>query len=360
MAAITVALALLCAFFAAAWVVVAFHEIGKRLSRREDRRALELPGPDRRRELEATERRDAPEALRDVPADAPETSSPDESVEPSPSSIVLVPSSTPVPDERALGIADGRTPRFRRRGPEHPIVFAHGILGFDSIGVGALRTDYFRGARERIGRLGTPVHVLRLSPLGTIATRARQLARQIESLPYPRVNIVAHSMGGLDARFAIAHLGLGPRVASLTTIGTPHRGTPIADAGLSIVPVFGPGRAALGMSRFSIEAFRDLTTGRMDEFNAAVGDAVSVDYFSVLAVPRRGVRGVHTLLIAPYLYLRAAWGRNDGLVPASSQVWGEIMDEIDTDHWGQVGWSGRFDSARFYESVALDLSSRGH
>src|SRR5207249_8887306 len=45
------------------------------------------------------------------------------------------------------------------------------------------------------------------------------------------VNIVAHSMGGLDARYAISQLGLGGRVASLITIGTPHLGTPLADAG---------------------------------------------------------------------------------------------------------------------------------
>lgn len=45
-----------------------------------------------------------------------------------------------------------------------------------------------------------------------------------------RLNIIAHSMGGLDARYyAISWLGLAERVASLTTIGIPHLGTPLAD-----------------------------------------------------------------------------------------------------------------------------------
>ena len=40
-----------------------------------------------------------------------------------------------------------------------------------------------------------------------------------------KVNIIAHSLGGLDARQMLTHLGMGSRVASLTTVGTPHRGT---------------------------------------------------------------------------------------------------------------------------------------
>jgi triacylglycerol lipase len=84
--------------------------------------------------------------------------------------------------------------------------------------------------RERLEALGYDVHLARLSPTGSVSLRAAQLARQVESIRAERVNIIAHSMGGLDARYAITHLGLHSRVASLTTIGTPHHGTPIADS----------------------------------------------------------------------------------------------------------------------------------
>ena len=117
------------------------------------------------------------------------------------------------------------TPRATR----HPILLAHGYFGFDRIGVGQLRQEYFRGVRARLEALGYSVIVTRVAPVGSIGLRAAQLARQIASLRVPRVNIIAHSMGGLDARLAIARFGLAERVASLTTIGTPHHGTPLAE-----------------------------------------------------------------------------------------------------------------------------------
>ena len=63
--------------------------------------------------------------------------------------------------------------------------------------------------------------------------RGEQLAAAIlRQVPgAEREHIIAHSMGGLDARHAIAHVpGLAGRVATLVTIGTPHRGSPVADA----------------------------------------------------------------------------------------------------------------------------------
>src|SRR5690606_21994510 len=48
------------------------------------------------------------------------------------------------------------------------------------------------------------------------------------------VNLFAHSMGGLDSRFLISSLGYGDRVASLTTLSTPHRGTAVADMALGL------------------------------------------------------------------------------------------------------------------------------
>jgi triacylglycerol lipase len=170
--------------------------------------------------------------------------------------------------------------------------------------------------------------------------RAQQLATQIEQLGCERVNIVAHSMGGLDARYAIACLGMAPRIASLTTIGTPHRGTPLANLG-------------------ALAAIRDLTPRRMAAFNLAVDDAPGVAYGCILTTARGGMSGVSTLLVPGYLFLRRQAGDNDGVVPASSQLWGTVWGEIDADHFGAVGWSSAFDAAAFYERLAWDLGQRG-
>lgn len=45
----------------------------------------------------------------------------------------------------------------------------------------------------------------------------------VEETGCGKVNIIAHSKGGLDSRYAISNLGAAPMVASLTTINTPHR-----------------------------------------------------------------------------------------------------------------------------------------
>jgi hypothetical protein len=52
-------------------------------------------------------------------------------------------------------------------------------------------------------------------------------------------------------------------------------------------------------------------------------------------------------------------GPNDGIVPASSQRWGQVLREVEADHWAQVGWSLRFDAVTLYEEILRDLASLG-
>src|SRR5262249_6493519 len=159
-------------------------------------------------------------------------------------------------------------------------------------------------------------------PVASVGTRAETLAAAIRALPVTKVNLIAHSMGGLDARYAITRLGLGDRVVSLTTIGTPHVGTPLADLGVGLLG----GLSRLFRTLVDLEAFHDLTSKRMTAFNSEVPDAPNVAYGSVIG---RGDRGeMNPLLWASHLYLSQFAGPNDGIVPATSQVWGEVLREI--------------------------------
>src|SRR5947207_11660478 len=127
-----------------------------------------------------------------------------------------------------------RRRRARKPGrPRLPVVLAHGFLGFDELAIGSQRHAYFRGIETRLVQMGAKVYTPRVPPAASIATRAGRLAELIRALPDERVNIVAHSMGGLDARYAISQLGLSDKVASLTTIATPHLGTPLATSAAS-------------------------------------------------------------------------------------------------------------------------------
>jgi triacylglycerol lipase len=243
-----------------------------------------------------------------------------------------------------------RDPRLR-----HPVVLAHGVLGFDKIAIGGRDHSYFRGVTGHLTRVGAEVHRPRVPPSASIAMRAEAFARMVRELPAKKVNVIAHSMGGLDVRYAIAKLGLGDRIASLTTIGTPHLGTPLANLGARLSDLL---RLKLLLGRvLDIDAFYDLTTERMQAFNRDVADVRGVHYGSIVARVERA--RANPLLWPSHLYLSERSGANDGIVPFESQRWGEVLKEIDADHWAQIGWSPGFDALALYEELLRELRGRG-
>lgn len=85
---------------------------------------------------------------------------------------------------------------------------------------------YFRGIAEALRGKGIRVAVPRLSATSSVAW-AEELKTYIhQHFPKEKVHIIAHSMGGLDARYAISSLGLDQHTISLTTVGTPHQAPP--------------------------------------------------------------------------------------------------------------------------------------
>lgn len=253
-------------------------------------------------------------------------------------------------------------PRLRRRWrfrahPRYPVVLAHGLFGFDEVGVGTLRQAYWRGIRGALEKDGCKVVVPVVPPVGSIARRAEALSRALSLVDEKRVNVLAHSMGGLDARFAVSRLGMAAKVAAVVTVGTPHRGSPLADLSTDLAQRLGVERL-LAAAGLTLEAFRDLATARMAEFNEATPDARGVAYASVVGVVHRK-RRAHPLLLPGYLWMRPRWGANDGMVPASSQRWGEVLAEVDADHWAQTGWSRHFEAADFWVRLVRELRAMG-
>jgi triacylglycerol lipase len=248
--------------------------------------------------------------------------------------------------------------RRRRRAsprPPRPVVLVHGLFGFDEIAVGRTRHAYFRGVGPALEQAGRRVLHASLPPVGSIEARARQLAGDLPALDGRRAIVLAHSMGGLDARYAIARLGLARHVAALVTVGSPHRGTPVADLTSGLAARLGVDRA-LSLAGVGLDALRDLTTASMERFNEAVPDDRAVAYASVVGrVERR--RRVNPLLLASHLWLVERSGENDGVVPAASQRWGDVLAEIDADHWAQIGWSSHFDAAAFYLELLASLEA---
>ena len=209
---------------------------------------------------------------------------------------------------------------------------------------------------ERLQSLGIAVHRLSVPPTGSIQKRAAALAEGIRSIDADRVNIIAHSMGGLDARFAISLLGLHDRVAILVTVGTPHLGTPVADR------LMGANGELGGIGRFleriGINALAELTTENMALFNRKVKNVDGVRYGCVVTRATKGKR-LPLLLRRPHAQLQAMGLENDGLVSVASQRWGICILETEADHWGQIGWSRGVDAPHLYERIARVLRDWG-
>lgn len=247
----------------------------------------------------------------------------------------------------------------RRKGPglKYPVVLAHGVFGFDEIKLGPLRSQYFRGVGARLEQLGTRVYSFRVHPTATVPSRAAELAKALEALDAERVNIIAHSMGGLDARYAASRLSASRRIASIVTVGTPHRGTPLADLGAGLWLVAPATKLLMEKGGFDAHGLLELTTDRMRRFNDEVVDQEGIFYGHWLA--RASFRSLNPMLLPTWQVLRMKSGDNDGLVPASSQAWGVRCGTIEADHWAQVGWALGFDAPGFYEAVIADLIERG-
>ena len=122
---------------------------------------------------------------------------------------------------------------------KYPIVMAHGMLGFDNVGP----LDYFYGITDTLEDDGADVYVAHMSALGDQTLRGEQLLARVEEVlaitGAEKVNLIGHSQGGLEVRYVAA---VAPElVASVTSVGTPHKGTPVADliASLTELPVVG-------------------------------------------------------------------------------------------------------------------------
>lgn len=217
-----------------------------------------------------------------------------------------------------------------------PIVLVHGLFGFDQLRVGTwMRVDYFRGIPAALERAGNRTLVARLSPTGGVAMRAEQLRTFLDRhSPGEPVHILAHSMGGLDARYMITRLGMACRVLSLTTLGTPHRGSPFADwalgnLGAVVRPVFD----LVGVAH---QAFSDLCTTSCRQFNHDTPDAPEVRYFSVAGRYRFCWINPSWHLSAPIV--EALEGPCDGIVSLQSAAWGEACTVWEGDHLNLVNW----------------------
>jgi triacylglycerol lipase len=249
-----------------------------------------------------------------------------------------------------------------KRNKTYPIILAHGIARFDVGWKDLVQLDnqdnplldmfhYFRGIRTMLLKRGFSVYHSSVPWAEEVNKRAEQLRKNVWNVlkqsGAEKVNIIAHSMGGLDARhmlFNDRNKGkIHQKIASLTTIGTPHLGTSFADKGINdhaeLIDI-------LGRLSLDIEGFRDLTRDACTTFNdhpevKAFEEELEGNIEFRACTGSAGIDNVLYILRTPYKIIKEEEGDNDGLVSVSSALWERARyKEIwkDIDHLNELAW----------------------
>ena len=208
-----------------------------------------------------------------------------------------------------------------------------------------------------------------------LCARIREIVRETGC---EKLNIIAHSKGGLDCRYAIAELGIAPLVASLTTVNTPHRGCLFADnlltrapAGLkdTVARTYNAAFTRLGdKAPDFMAAVQDLTHAACVERDERFPKPEGILCQSIGSRLNRAGSGKFPLNLSYHLVKRHD-GRNDGLVGEDSFAWGDSYTLLTVK--GRRGISHadmidlcrenipEFDVREFYVSLVSDLKARG-
>lgn len=236
------------------------------------------------------------------------------------------------------------------------IVLVHGILGFRT----KFGIEYFRGVAEHLREKGHKVLAPVLDPTQGVEYRGGQLRDQIAAAfgsgaldQAGKTHIIAHSMGGLDSRWMLSPANpnkIQASIRSLTTISTPHQGSPIADlvdspellspfAHLPFGLIKDPLQPALDALGISLNGLRDLTTPFCRTFSAKYVDDPAVAYFSLAGSGRPCFPETAAAFLPLYTYICAQTGQpNDGLVAVTSARWGTFDPNTwPCDHAEEVG-----------------------
>lgn len=210
---------------------------------------------------------------------------------------------------------------------QYPVLLVHGMCVRDSE-----KFSSWGRIPKYLSDTGIPVFYGHQDGLSDIKSNAMYLSKRIDEILLEtgaeKVNIIAHSKGGLDSRYAITNLGMGEKVASLTTIATPHNGSKTVDLLMKLPDFFVRFVASCGnfwYKKFGdkkpncYEVFHCFTTENMRLFNENTPDHPSVYYQSYAFVMKNAFSDF--LLFLPHTLVKWVEGDNDGLLTPESVKW---------------------------------------
>ena len=264
---------------------------------------------------------------------------------------------------------------------KYPILMVHGVFFRDS-----KYLNYWGRIPKELSQNGATIYYGEHQSAAAVTDSAKELAARIrqivEETGCEKVNVIAHSKGGLDIKTALVTTDIAPCVASITTINTPHRGCEFADYLMGKAPqglknkvasVYNSTLKKLGDDNPDfISAVTDLTASHCAENWIETGafdyDAAGIFTQSFGSILKKSGSGAFPLNFS-YLFVKNFDGPNDGLVGEPSFHWGSRYtlltppekrgishgDMIDLNRENIRG----FDVREFYVGVVADLKNRG-
>lgn len=264
---------------------------------------------------------------------------------------------------------------------KYPLLLVHG-MGFRD----RKRLNYWGRIPSRLQKMGAEIFYGNQDSNASIETNALFLKNRIEEIlaqtGSEKVNIIAHSKGGLDCRYAITALGMEDNVASLTTISTPHNGSKTVDLLLKLPDCLV--RLAGGITDVfykilgdkkpsSYEVFHSFTTKNAMEFNKNVPDSAKVYYQSYAFVMKNPTSDI--FMWFPNFVVNIIEGQNDGLLTPEATRWTNFKgiykgngnrgishcDQVDMRRHRLTKKQGSdlSDICTLYETIVSDLTNMG-
>jgi triacylglycerol lipase len=219
---------------------------------------------------------------------------------------------------------------------KYPVVLVHGIVAHDRGGI----INFWGRIPNILQENNIKVFFFFLDSFGSFESNAEILKTTIDKIleetNSEKVNIIAHSKGGLDSRYLIWKYDYGDKIASLTTISTPHHGAEIADLiynqkithtriTRNALIIFGKLHGDINPDPYNLNY--QLTTNNMNEFNKKITMDHRVYYQSMYTLMRNSFDDL--MFFYSHWYLKRTIGENDGIVSEHSARWSDNIIKIE-------------------------------
>jgi triacylglycerol lipase len=236
---------------------------------------------------------------------------------------------------------------------KYPVLLVHGT-GFRDRAF----CNYWGGIPGLLEKHGASIFYSKHDAWANIEDAASQIADTLKTVlketECEKVNIIAHSKGGIDVRYAISKLGLEDKIASVTMISSPNHGSKTLD---KLFSIFGEWLfkflAVFVNLWFKIlgdkkpdffRATKQFCSSYMEGFNKEITDSPSILYQSFAGKMKNPLSDIFMWFMN--FVMKFCDGENDGLVSVESAKWADFRGVIEAQKFFGISHAHEVDAYR--------------